>query len=503
MGGTKTLRRMAGLLVLAAFAAACSGTPVEDGQAEVGFDNNAMPGDGAGTGEQAVDGATTTDPSQPTDGTAPVADPNAPQGGTSPGGPAAPGGGGGGAPAPGGQTGTSGRPAPASVHEARLYSGADNTRGITADGITLCGHAALVFAEAFDVRPADLNVYWDQVNEAGGVHGRKIAMSWEDDAYSPDRAVQGAEACRAKNPAMLLGGIGFDQIPSVREWAEANKMLYLHHIAVQPKKNYAFSFSAQPTVNDSGRAFGELIASRYGKKKVGVLWRQSENWEPGHRSGLETMKARGVPVVADLPVTNNQGVYSQQILELSRSGAEVVWIWENALAAAQIIQQAASQRYRPKWVVFPFQTTLDVIGENAYNPTIDGVATWPAYSPGGYGGAFAQFGYDEEIKRFEAAYRKYRPNTKLNDILWQTWLGNKFLHEVFNRCGRDCTRNRLAGVFEAGLNVAVNPGCAVNFARPNSAGNRLGGYQFTVLETFKAAAGPSWKTSVWCSEHLG
>ena len=389
--------------------------------------------------------------------------------------------------------------------EANLYNDDEKYIGITDDRIHFCGHAALIFAEAFDVRPQDLNVYWQQVNEAGGVFGREVTMSWKDDGYDPARAVQGAEACRSENPFMLLGGIGFDQIPAVRTWAEANRMLYLHHIAIAPDKTYNYSYSAQPTVDATGTAFGQHIATNYGDKDVGIVWRQSENWEPGRRLGKEVLDAEGVNVVADLPVQRNQGVYTQQIYELQASGAEVVWVWENALGAAEIIAQAENAGYHPeRWVVFPFQTTLDTTGL----VPIDGVATWSAYTQGGYDGAFAEHGYDEEIERFEAAYAKYRSGIKTNDILWQVWNGNKALHDLLIRCGEDCNRNRMAGLFLSGLQTHVEPNCAADFAHPNSFGGHVGGHNFLLLEGYQEQPatprdpGARFRTIRWCSPDL-
>ena len=387
--------------------------------------------------------------------------------------------------------------------EANLYNDQDKYVGITDDTIELCGHAALIFAEAFNTRPEDLNVYWEAVNRNGGIYGRSVEMDWNDDAYSPDQAVTAANQCASEDPFFLIGGIEFDQIPAVRNWAEENRMLYLHHIAIGPDKPFNYSFSYQPTVEAVGRAFGEHIAANHGDRSVGIVWRQSENWEPGHKLGRATMDQYGVEILRDLPVSKSQSVYTQEILELQGAGVEVVWLWENALGAAQFIQQSYDQGYTPKFVVFPFQTTLDVLGENrSLNPSIEGVSTWPSYAPGGYGGAWTEQGLEEEIARFEAAYAKYRPDTEPNDILFQVWIGNKALHKLFEQCGPDCNRNRIAGLWLSGLKDSIQPNCTFDFGRKGSFGNHVGGYQFYAQETIKHSSGPVWSTTRWCTPSL-
>jgi ABC-type branched-subunit amino acid transport system substrate-binding protein len=391
---------------------------------------------------------------------------------------------------------------PDGIIPANLFAANQDRIGITDKQITLCGHAALIFATAFNTQPEDINVYWEDVRNRGGIHGRNVAVTYEDDRYEPAAAVQAAETCKTKNPFFILGGIGFDQIPAVRNWAEQNKQLYIHHIAVEKGgEGKQYSFTPQPSVEQVGTASGEFIAGKYKGKKIGIVYRNSENWDPGFKAGKAYLESHGVNIVTSLPVEKQATVYSSQVLELRSRGVEVVWFWENALAAAEFIKQAHNQDYHPTYVVFPFQTTLDVLGSDTYRSPIDGVSTWPAYKPGGYTGpaSFPGTGYNEEIARFEAAMRKYRPGVTPNDILWQVWLGNKGLEDMFLKCGRDCTRNKFAGLLMA-YKGSVAPGCPVDF--PRGGGHRGGFNVFMTQEAFNAGGGPAFRNTSWCREHL-
>jgi hypothetical protein len=383
---------------------------------------------------------------------------------------------------------------------ATLYSGADAKRGITADQITMCGHAALALGAAFDTSREDLNVYWDMVNDMGGVIGRDVRMSWEDDAYVASQAVTAATTCADKDPFMILGGIGFDQIPGVRDWAEANDELYLHHIAVAPTQVYDHSFSLSPTVQLVGEESGNYIAREYRSEKVGVIYRGTDNWTPGSDAGMKVMTDRRMDVTG-YEIVQNQGVYAQELNQMKLSGTQVVWIWENALNAAQIINQASEIDFYPTWVVFPFQTTIDILTEPEKH-TIEGVASWGSYAPGGYGDKFAEFGLDVEIKAFEAAYAKYRPDTTPNDLLWQVWVGNKVLHQMFTDCGVDCDRNRFAGMMLSGYQTTVKPGCLIDFGDDRGLGGHHGGFRFFSQRLFQADTGPAYETTAYCVKTL-
>ncbi|HVL81604.1 MAG TPA: ABC transporter substrate-binding protein [Actinomycetota bacterium] len=358
---------------------------------------------------------------------------------------------------------------------ADLFNASEDRIGLTDNSITLCGHAATTFGPAFNTAPEDLNVYWQQLNDAGGVHGRRVTVSWENDNYDPTTATQAAEACRAKNPFILLGGIGFDQIPAVRNLVEQRRMLYIHHIAREDlSKKYSFSYLA--TVDNIGTLAAQFIHRKYPGKRVGVFYRNSENWDPGYKNFVSTTQRLSGKTPFGVPVERNQGQYTQGIQQM-RNNADIVFVWENALAGTQIIQQAQGQGWRPNWLVFPFNTTTDTLGRDTTNPPLDGIATWPAYSVGDRTGPFAS--YADEIERFESAYRRYR-NVPLTDIHWMTWLSWKQIHALLDKCGRDCTRNKIAGLILTGQETAVHPTCAVDFKR----NGHVGGFSATIFEAY-------------------
>ncbi len=386
--------------------------------------------------------------------------------------------------------------------EAALYDDTEKLRGFTEDEIVMCGHAALALGAAFDTSREDLNVYWDIVNENGGIHGRSVTMTWEDDAYVSNVAVQAATTCADKNPFMILGGIGFDQIPGVRTWAEQNRELYFHHIAVAPEQTYNYSFSLQPTVELVGDEAGRYIVRMHREKKTGVMYRSTANWSPGSDAAMAVMETAGMDYTG-YPVFQNQGSYANEINQMQLTGTEVVFLWENALAAANIINQASEQGFYPTWVLFPFQQTIDLLTEPAAH-TIEGVATWNAYAPGGYGGAHAEYGVDAEIARFEAAYATYRPETTPNDILWMVWVGNKVLHRMLLDCGVDCNRNRFAGMMLSGYQAQELPGCRINFADPRSFGGHHGGFAFFSQKKVAHSDGSQvYATTEYCRTTLG
>ncbi len=311
-------------------------------------------------------------------------------------------------------------PADGGTPVADLYRGADDVIGLTPDSIRICTHAALTYGPAFDIDKEDINVYWDYVNdELGGVFGRQVKTEYYNDDYDPGKAVTAAQACKDWGTFVLLGGIGFDQIPAVRQWAEQNRQLYIHHVAsIQGTSGQRFSFSALPSVEQAGTAMGQLAIKKFSGKKIGVIYRASTNWQPGYELFKQTVEKAGMDIVGEYGTNVNQGNYTQEITQLRSKGAEVIFAWENAVAATEMIKQAQGQDYHPAWLLFPFNLTTWTLDQDhsAMDQDIWGLSVWDAYDPGYYGGGFAP--YADQIKEFERQYRKYDPNANLNGSRW-------------------------------------------------------------------------------------
>ncbi len=396
-------------------------------------------------------------------------------------------------------------PADGSTPVAQLYSGADDVVGVDYKNrrIKMCGHAAMTYGPAFDIGEEDLLVFFKWWNDRAGPNGWKIDMDFVDDGYDPSKAVVAAQTCKDQGAFTILGGIGFDQIPAVRQWAETNRQLYVHHVVTEAgSEGLRYSFTALPSEEKMGEMFGRFAVEKFRGKTIGILWRQSPNWQSGHDLFVKIVKAAGMKV-RDFPVRKDQANYTQEIAQLNAANnrADVVFAWENALASVEMIKQAQSQRYFPSWLVFPFNLQTNTLGQDSLRQPIYGVAAWDAYFPGIYTGGFAP--YADQIREFEAAYRQYDPGANLSgmggDLLFLAWQGFKGLADLIQRCGPDCTRNRMAGTLLT-YNHTLDGFCNVDFTR---ADGHHGGWKMNIFEAFRGPGNrPGWRPTHRCIERV-
>jgi len=418
-----------------------------------------------------------------------------------------PGGGSGGGGGTGGGSG-GGSGGGASAFRSTLFSADRDLIGITKDEIRLCIHAALTYGAAFNTGEADLDVYWRALNEEkGGVFGRKVRVVYVNDNYNPDTARAEVTRCNDDHkPFLVLGGIGFDQIPSVRNWAEENKMLYIHHTAtIKGAENKKYSYSGLPTTEKMGEMFAELAISKFKNKRIAIIKRASDNWEPGVVAFKALAKKYSLNIVYERPVQINQGNYSSEIQDLRSSNvnAQVVWVWLNALETTQFVKQARAQQYAPTFMVFPFNLESQTLDSDALNPRMVGVGMYQAYSHEDDSGEFRK--YKTDIVEFKRQMAKYRPNADLSgvggDLIFLAWSGFKAVHRMLELCETDCSRNRMV---ETLYNLKDTPApsyCKVDFSR--SGRPKHGGYRVSIMETYTAPDDKvNWRNTNTCVEHL-
>ena len=392
---------------------------------------------------------------------------------------------------------------------ASLFTPAEENIGLTNSTIALCAHAALTFGPAFNIGASDLNVYWTMIDKQGGIWGRQVVQANDhtkagvevtDDGYQPSKAVAAAAQCRDDGTFFLLGGIGFDQIPAVRVWAEQNHELYIHHIALETGADgLRYSFTMLPSLEVVGKQYAQYYISKYAGKRIGIIERNSSNWEAGANVFKQTLKDAGYgsDIVADEYVQNNQGQYAQQIADLSQAKhADVVLIWENALAAEQVIQQSDQQGYHPYWIGFPFNLTLQTLTQAGMSfsneQKYSGMVPWPAYTC--HASSLPAYApYNQELKEFEHAYQNYDPNANLcgfgGDLLFGTWEAWKQVYDLLYQCGRFCTRDKIAGLMLSGYHAQVGANCLVDF---RGGDHHHGGYGEDIYQVQMVNNAPSW-----------
>ncbi len=350
----------------------------------------------------------------------------------------------------------------------------------------LTGPAAAGYSE---ISPAT-KAYFDFVNAAGGVHGRKITYKIEDDGYNPANTQTVVRKLVLQDKVFaVLNGLGTPTHTNVLDFLKTNKVPDLFVASGsrswdQPDKYpHTFGFNTDYTVE--GKILGSYIKQNFAGKKVCYLG-QDDDFGRDELVGLE--KALGASGIADKQkyVTSNPDV-AAQIGAFKAAACEVVVLATVPGFTALSIGTAARLAFKPQFVVSnvgsDYPTLAKQLGAN--KALLEGVIGI------GYLPSTADL-TDAWTAMFKKIHDQYNGKAPFNgNAMYGMAVGYLFV-QALQAAGKDLTREGLLAAVEKG--GFKGPGLApLRFAKGEHSG--YGGGRLTKISAdTQAFFGPVYET---------
>jgi branched-chain amino acid transport system substrate-binding protein len=131
----------------------------------------------------------------------------------------------------------------------------------------------------------------EEVNRAGGVGGRKLALVVEDDRCQPAEGISAFnKIMAAANPPAILGAVCSGVTLAIASLAEANKTVLISPASTSPKVTDAgdFTFRIIPSGNLRAKILAEYIYHERGLRRLAVIYIDNE----GGIGGSSAFKAQ-------------------------------------------------------------------------------------------------------------------------------------------------------------------------------------------------------------------
>jgi len=190
-----------------------------------------------------------------------------------------------------------------------------------------------------------------QINEAGGISGRKIKIVIEDDQCDPKQAVAVANIVAGQQIKFVDGhACSGSSIPASEVYAD-NNILMMSPASSNP----ALTEKGLPTVmrlygrDDAQGAFiAPWIAEKYKGKKIAVLHDKSAYGQGLATVVHENLKKVGGNEVLFEGINPGEKDYSAIVSKLKSAGVDFVYYGGYHTEAALILRQASDQGYKPQ-----------------------------------------------------------------------------------------------------------------------------------------------------------
>ena len=334
--------------------------------------------------------------------------------------------------------------------------------GVTANGVLLGGTVPLTGeAAAFGTVAAGAKAYFEHVNAAGGVHGRKISYRVYDDAYNPAQTVQLTRRLVEQDSVFaVFNSVGTANNLAIRDYLNAQRVPQL--FAGDGSQTIGRSFRSHPwtmgflmSYRGEGDVYGRNLVRTRPRARVAVLY---ENTELGRDmlTGLtRAIAGKGPRVVAKESYEFTAADVSAQIARLKASGADTLMLF----ATPRFFIQAVVATHRLAWRPRLFVASVSI------EPTIMGIArvNAPELTRAALSIAFVKnpndpvWARDRAVALYRTIMRRHNPSGRQTDVY--NWYGMTVawtMVETLRKAGRNLTRAGLLRAAQS-LDTAANP----------------------------------------------
>lgn len=215
--------------------------------------------------------------------------------------------------------------------------------GPTTGGAAIYGNAAKNGAQ----------IAVDEINEAGGINGKKIEYNFQDDQHDAEKSVNAYNTLKDWGMQILYGTVTTTPCIAVTDKTVQDNMFQLTPSAsatkvVEGKDNV---FQVCFTDPNQGTASAQYIAQNSLATKVGIIYDSSDVYSSGiEENFVKEAGNQGIEVADPQAFTaDSKTDFQTQLKKLQSAGCDLVFLPIYYQEASIILKQASDMGYAPKF----------------------------------------------------------------------------------------------------------------------------------------------------------
>ncbi|MGJ7530551.1 ABC transporter substrate-binding protein [Variovorax sp. GB1P17] len=288
--------------------------------------------------------------------------------------------------------------------------------------------------------------YWKEVNERGGINGRKVTMLTRDDGYSPPKAIEATRKLVEED--MVLADFGSVGTPTnVAKLRYLNSKKVPHLLVLSGSTRFQDANAAPWTVGLfpsyvlEGTVYARHVLQTKPNAKIAVLYQNDDvgkDYLEGLRRGLGARAATMMVKVASYEPTDPS--IDAQIVALAGSGADVFVNIASGKFASQAIRKSAEINWKPTQYMLNSFSSVKSVLESAGLENAKGVMTAFAFKEP----SDPTWANDPGVKDYLANMKRWAPDVNPYDFTAVSTVAMLQLTEaVLRRTGDVVTRENL------------------------------------------------------------
>ncbi|PZA11429.1 branched-chain amino acid ABC transporter substrate-binding protein [Rhodopseudomonas palustris] len=288
--------------------------------------------------------------------------------------------------------------------------------------------------------------YFQMLNEKGGINGRKVKFITLDDSYSAPKAVEATRRLVEQEEVLALyGSLGTAPQTAVHKYLNSKKVpqLLLNTGASKwnDPKHFKWTMAGLPLYPTEARILAKHVIAVKPDAKVAILYQNDDfgrDFLGPFKKVLEDAGGKA-KVVAEASYDLTEPTIDSQIINLSKSGADVFFNITTGKATSQSIRKISEIGWKPLHLLSAGSTGRSILNAAGLDNAKGIVAIRYSKEVG-----VPRFENDPDVKAFEELRAKYLPNVdKDNTIAYAGYGQAVTMAEILRRCGDNLTRENV------------------------------------------------------------
>ncbi len=312
------------------------------------------------------------------------------------------------------------------------------TPGVTPDRIVF-GQSAAFTGPAQDLginMRIGIEAAFAELNQRGGVHGRRLELVSLDDSYEPEAAITNSqELIDSREVFALIGAVGTPTSRSATPVAQEAGVPY-----IAPFTGAAFLrgeglidtvVNLRASYNQETEEMVKRLIEDLGITRIAVLFQDDSFGRAGYSGVLAALDRRGMAPAGVGSYTRNTTAVKTAIIDLQQSDPEAVIIIGAYEPAAAMISWSRFTNFNPVFINISF------VGSNALARELG------AYGVGVFVTQVVPFPTDDSVPvvaDYLAALDAHAPRSEPGFVSLEGYLAGRLAIAVLDTCGPEVTR---------------------------------------------------------------
>lgn len=288
--------------------------------------------------------------------------------------------------------------------------------------------------------------YFKQLNEQGGVNGRKINFISLDDGYSPPKTVEMIRRLVEQDEVLLtMGTLGTPSNTAIHKYMNAKKVPHMFLATGASKwndpQNFPWTIGFNPNYHSEGKLYGQHILATKPNAKIAVLVQNDDygkDYLNGFKEGLGAKAASMIVATASYEVTDP--TIDSQIVTLKGSGADTFFNITTPKFAAQAIRKVDEVGWKPTHYLNQVSASVGSVLKPAGLDKAVGLISMLYVKEG----SDARWDNDPTMKDFKALVKKYAPEVSPDDgNATYGYAVAQMMVQVLKQAGDNLTRENI------------------------------------------------------------